>query len=458
MSDPLWAAMQLSEHPDVCDALARGLPVRRDRLRAGVLAAIDEPPSGADFVLTDEIVLRCEVSLNGVAVGEESAEPVEPFALSLDEFIAQQVETPVPLLGDDRNTIIPAGGLVLIAGRPGIGKTTLAVDLAFHLASGLDWLGFKVARPLRVLLIENEGPVQMFRDKLRHKQEHWLHPLKGGIDVQTWRWGCFSFRANDARERIFDALAERAVDVVIGDPLGTLGMEGVGSPEDVRNFVGSLVELGLTRTRAFVFSHHFRKEGGADEITQLQGAWGGPLDTLITLKETQRTDEIRLNVPKLRHGRDALKPLVVGLIRETASFKLLGEEGGLRPLAQEIAELLADGEWRTRDEIARKSKGGIRARAEDVEACLAGNAHLFRSGPGDEHGRSSRATLWQLVPAPGTSRDECRDAGEGQVVPDSPSPPTGEGVGTSRPPDSSRRAGTGGSAVAQRDADAGAGS
>ncbi|MDQ5821690.1 MAG: AAA family ATPase, partial [Actinomycetota bacterium] len=365
----------------------------------------------------------------------------ELFAVTVDEFIAQDTTSPMPLLGDERNTIIPAGGLVLCAGRPGIGKTTLALDLGFHLGSGADWLGFPLSRPLRILFVENEGPVHMFRAKLAAKREHWPHPIAGALFVQTWRWGHFSFRDRDAHQRALAALDELRIDVVIGDPLGSLGVEGVGSPEDVRNFVATLVPLGLATTRAFVFLHHFRKEGAEDEIAQLQGAWGGALDTLLTVKPTQRSDEIRLNVPKLRWARDTIKPMVVGLVRETASFELLGDEGDPRLLEEELIALLGDGTWRTAVEIATKSEGGIGAARSRVDACLTGSPHLFRSEPGKQHDRSPRATVWQLVSPVQTSGDKYVHGDEGNSS--APDPlPVGEGCETSTTPNPSRDANT----------------
>jgi hypothetical protein len=68
---------------------------------------------------------------------------------------------------------------MLLFARGGMGKTTAAVELALHLASGVDWLGFEVARPLRVLFIENEGPREPFRAKLELKRELWEHKLEG---------------------------------------------------------------------------------------------------------------------------------------------------------------------------------------------------------------------------------------------------------------------------------------
>lgn len=338
-----------------------------------------------------------------------------PFALELGEFIALQVEPPEPLLGDRRNTIIPVGGLGLIAGKEGIGKTTLILDLSLHLASGLDWLGFEVPRPVNVCIIENEGPQHAFRTKIAEKVAAWHGPTErdpdgigfafpGRIYVQTWNWGGLSFKDPEARERVRAHLEDAEIAVVIGDPLDTLGVEGVGSPEDVRKFREHLTTLGLYVDRAFIFLHHLSHHtDGKDELEQISGVWGRPADAILTVKAMHRPDMIRLNPAKLRHARDTVRPVVVGLVRNTGGFELLAEEGDPRLLESDIADLLDDGVWRTYPEIAEKGKGGIGGRGPDIKACLFSNPHLFTSRPGKEvlgvdgKPRSSKAVLWQLL-------------------------------------------------------------
>ena len=94
-----------------------------------------------------------------------------PFAVPLEEFIAEKSETPPALIGDETETLLPAAGLLILFARGGKGKTTATVDAMLHLASGVDWLGFPVPRPLRVLFIENEGPREPFRIKLELKRK-----------------------------------------------------------------------------------------------------------------------------------------------------------------------------------------------------------------------------------------------------------------------------------------------
>ena len=357
------------------------------------------------------------------AAGEPGAGPV---FLDAYEFVDLQVEPPAPLWGDRETTLIPAGGLVVVAGRPGVGKTTWVVDLACHLAAGQPYpppgddrapAGWPVPRALRVALIENEGPLEMFRDKLGAKLARWPHPpaeAGGWLGIQVWRWGAFSFADRDAYERAGAELDERSIDLVIGDPLTMLGMEGVGSPAETRVFVQLLRGLGLGQQRAFLFLHHFRErvERNEDELARISGAWGGHLDTLLTLQPMGRTDELRLGFPKLRWGRGrAPEPTVLGRIYATQSYATLRKEGdlsGLEPLlVQALEERRTAGDgygpggWGTYSQLAAVAGGG--RRRNDTKRALEAAPHLFACATGSAAkalGAKHNAILWGLCSWP----------------------------------------------------------
>jgi hypothetical protein len=315
------------------------------------------------------------------------------FAVEADEFRALDVGQRPPLLGRNGDTILPAGGLVVVAGQPGVGKTTLLVDLVYHLASGIDWLGIPCPRPLSVLLIENEGPQDLFAAKIDAKATAWPHDRPGRVWVKTWHWGTFNLTDRDDRGELVTFLREHPVDAIVGDPLGSLGPAGVGSPEDTRRFVGQLYELELDV--AYIFVHHFRKEPIASEVDQLSGAWAGHLDTLMLLKPTRRKNEVRLSFPKTRWAEQASHaPLILGYVRATQGFDVLGEEGDPKLLEATLVELLEAQTYRTPSELAKDAG----ARRTTVEACLTGNAHLFTSVAGADVGRTRAKTVWQLVP------------------------------------------------------------
>ena len=79
--------------------------------------------------------------------------------------------------------------MVLLIAKGGKGKTTWCVDFALHSASGVDYLGLAIPRPLNVLFIENEGPREPFRRKLERKLAGWSHEIEGAIYVHDQNWG-----------------------------------------------------------------------------------------------------------------------------------------------------------------------------------------------------------------------------------------------------------------------------
>lgn len=396
-------------------------PVARDLVQVQVAGAMKKH-GGQELerATVDAWDLDSEPDPDAIPLEIEEAAP--PVFLDAYEFVNLQTDPPDPLWGDRDVTLIPAGGLCILAGRPGCGKTTLAVDLACHLAAGVPYPPHEpgngppplaVPRPLVVALIENEGPEEMFRAKLAEKLAvfpHRIHEGVGRLLIQTWRWGAFSFADRDAHERARRELDEHGVDLVIGDPLLMLGPEGVGSPAETRDFVRILRPLGLGTTRAFLFLHHFRErvERTEDELARISGAWGGHLDTLLTLTATSHDDQARLAYPKLRWAKTRKpNPLILGRVWNTQTFETIGEEGDATILEPLVYEHLArsraakkgrSGEgWQTATEIA----GEIERRRVDVRKALDGAPHLFTSLTGEAAraagAKKSNAVLWGLA-------------------------------------------------------------
>lgn len=356
---------------------------------------------------------------------EENALELEagPLLMAIEDFVALQVEPPPPLWGTADTALLAQGGLALWAGRPGTGKTTAILDLACHLAAGVPWPPrdeetkrapepWPVPRPLRIAILENEGPQEMFRDAAKRKLQAFgperIREAGGYLGVQVWRWGAFSFADNDAFVKAATEFDELAIDLVIGDPLNMLGVEGVGSPADTRLFVQRLRMLGLGSTRAFLLIHHFREkvEHHEDELRKLSGAWGGHLDTLISLSATAAENEARLAFPKLRWARGEMpKPIILGRVYNIRGFEALGleeDETLLEPkLVEALTELRNRGEgyggkgWQT----SRNLAGQIHASKMKVPKVLAAAPHLFALREGvlaKEYGAKKGTKLWGL--------------------------------------------------------------
>src|SRR6266545_526626 len=103
-----------------------------------------------------------------IAQAPEFIAPGTAQIIPAADFAAEDEPGANPLLGQPGNIVIPENGDVMWYGDGGAGKTTLTIDEVMHLACGLDWLGvLEIPKPVRVLILENEGPRPLYRMKLR---------------------------------------------------------------------------------------------------------------------------------------------------------------------------------------------------------------------------------------------------------------------------------------------------
>lgn len=200
------------------------------------------------------------------------------FVTAID-FAAVDEEDSAPLAGDGAGgVVIPAGAFVLVYGDGGAGKTTLVLDLVVHLATGKAWLDLVVPeRPLRVALVENEGPRPMFRLKLRRKLEPTDTDAGESILILEEPWQGMSFREALHRDALVRLVEERELDLLVASPLSRLGMEGGGTLDEIGAFIGLLadVQRRAIRPLTILLVHHENRAG------RISGAWEGSPDLLV---------------------------------------------------------------------------------------------------------------------------------------------------------------------------------
>lgn len=333
-----------------------------------------------------------------------------PFALPVREFITRPRTHREPLLaGADGRAAVGHRSLTLCGALGGHGKTTFFVDLALHLSAGVDYPPFTVPSPVSILMIENEGPEELFAEKLEARLATFEHELKGRLDVCVFDWGGFSVADPTHRERLRQEIVDKQYDLVFGDPLDSLGIEGVGSPEDTRKFLELMKATGLNKTVAWWLNTHPRKEETKEALNEIAGAWGGKPDTVFLLRMLA-DDRTQIRQPKLRWARRGKGPtLLFGFDPDTEAFSYIGEESDVeRDYLAEVRDLLKDGQWRIVKQIAspkepkdKNVEPGIGANDKAVTKVLEEHPDVFEMRTGDEAkalGRKTEAKLWRLRP------------------------------------------------------------
>ena len=279
---PVVADVIAEGQRDTALASLAGTMRRRGMAEAEITAALrvtNETRCRPPLPLAD--VLRIARSVSRYEPDQVTAAVVvgEPLGFTrLREFIAVREVSARPLLGTPDETVIVAGGDMLVYGAGGAGKTTLTIDATCHLASGRDWIGLAVPRPVTVTMIENEGPRGKFREKFNRKVESWTGAaFVDRVHVLDEPWARFTFSDPNHREQLAAFLNQTESDLLISGPVSTIGMIGGGTPDEINQFMALLGETRtlLDRPVAWWGVHHENRAG------QVSGAWERVPDTLL---------------------------------------------------------------------------------------------------------------------------------------------------------------------------------
>lgn len=340
------------------------------------------------------------------------------------DFISCLEDLPEALIGTPEQALLPMGGDLMLFGAGGSSKTSLTNDAIAHLCSGTRWLDLVVSRPLRVLMVENEGPRAYARLKLRKKNEGWNgSPWLHNLVVWTNPWGGMTFASKEHREALAQIIADERIDVLVVGPLATLGIEGGGTSDEIEKWRSLVAEVRNLCPRPFALwiIHHENKAG--DE----SGAWSRPTDTLIqvSVKENGRTF---LYFKKCRWSSE-LHQTRETLLWEGGDGFRLETPRATRDYAAEVLAVLSD-QWMTKSAVKKESK----ARDEHVTPAL---ASLVTMGKVETRNGPKNSLLYRLKVCsslfpgtPGNTRNNDTSPGRiGPAVPGLPVVPVGESRG-----------------------------
>lgn len=406
-----WAALHVASVLEAAAAKLSLLAPKEGKDAADHLGA----GHGVDaLVPVDRAGLAAAVASAGPDIGgtgENAAPEGAPVLrfLSGREFIAQPLAGINPLFGVKGDGLMMPGSLMLLAGIGGAGKTTLSLHMMAHFAAGLPWFGIEVARPIRCVVIENEGPHDPYVEKVKEFAERFRgctcsgepHGDDSFLDncrFQDAPWGKFTFEDAGLADELRAQVNDFDGDLVIANPLGRLGMKGAGTPEETRAFLQLLGYAGLGDDFAALLLHHLAKvQQNTPLVQQVSGDWGPHPDTIMVM-ETAGERRSKLSFGKVRWGDQGRPPMLLNWLTDP--------EG---PVGYSVSEAV---KGVTEEELAARVEQVLREQQEPqgvtaIREAAHGKAdrvkRILEQGVADgKYGASSgkRPTFW-LLDTPG---------------------------------------------------------
>jgi putative DNA primase/helicase len=156
---------------------------------------------------------------------------------------------------------LPRGFLTILAGEPGLGKSTLCLHLAAGYIDGRSWPDgspFSTSRG-KILWVESEGGHNVNLERL---QRWGLDPAQIITPIRNPERN-FRLAGKEDNADLLLSITRDDVRLVILDSLGGLSA-GNTSPRALRELLGTLVSLANNSGKAVLLTHHLRKRTSFD--------------------------------------------------------------------------------------------------------------------------------------------------------------------------------------------------
>jgi hypothetical protein len=236
--------------------------------------------------------------------------------------------------------ILPSGNLIILAGKPKLGKSLLALQMALSVSLDTSLWNKKVKNGGVLLISTEDGHIRL-------KKRIWRmvgDPDKHNPDCHFYVNNCIL-----TDTRVMDALRMKVEELkprlVILDPLINLfqGKE-LNSGEHMNEILRPLQELGRESGACILVVHHTRKTGGENPVDIVQGSItiSGVADGILILKTLQGADrQRRATLDVILKDAEAPNRIVLRL-NETLRWEIEGEydEVITRSLRDQVIETL----------------------------------------------------------------------------------------------------------------------
>ena len=263
--------------------------------------------------------------------------------ISLADLLAEEDE-PEPWLVDH---LLTRGGLSLVNGKPGAGKTTFARDMALSVAQGKRWLGRDVAQG---------GTLYLALEEQKRQVKHHMQLMGATAEDEITFY--IQPMHDNPMATLASLIAQLTPTLVVIDPVARfLHCKDFNDYAQVSAALDPLIDLAHKAGTHVCLIHHARKgEAGIDSYLG-STALSGSVDTNLLL-DVDASGRRILSTIKQRGDGDTLEPTVLAVSEETHRIEIDGSkaEAVYYDLSAEMLNLLNAGPMKN-SELQKQVKG-----------------------------------------------------------------------------------------------------
>lgn len=224
--------------------------------------------------------------------------------------------------------ILQRQGIMIVSGKPGVGKTQLTMQALIHIALGKSLLGWDITQPRKVAFVSMEMGTAEIKVFMTHMSKI-LSPEEMLLLSQNFLiipiGHSLLFDDNADRKKIEQFVATHHPEVVGFDSLSKTTMSSL-EEQAVKQVMDFADHIRMDYDCSIIFVHHDRKgQVGNKRPKNLEDVYGSfyitaTATTVIGMWNNDRTYEIEINYLKVRLA-EAPKTQVVLRTREGLSFE-----------------------------------------------------------------------------------------------------------------------------------------
>lgn len=243
-------------------------------------------------------------------------EATEAAFVNVDEIVGWGKEPP-PLAEPIIDGVLRRGHVMMLTGPPKAGKSWAMVQLAYAIASGGSWLGFK-CREGTVAYVDTELDKNSLANRMNKVRERMgLKNARGNMEMVSLRG------TDDDLESVVNSIIahyDTPPSMTIIDSIYTLESGDENSAGDMRSMLKEIGRLASWGT-AVVFAHHHAKgNGGAKNVIDRgsgSGVFGRFVDAMVDLMPLELDDDQEQTVGE-QFGDTAVPMRMSFVLREFA--------------------------------------------------------------------------------------------------------------------------------------------